>query len=84
MTLQLFFKKKYNIFLAHENTQKKHPQKLLIINPDPFFHYPQLAQIQPKSRFLFHKNLPPRGFSVMTLFVIKPKERVDWMRSCKL
>ena len=25
------------------------------------------AQIQPKSQFLFHKNLPPRDFSLMTL-----------------
>ena len=25
------------------------------------------AQIQPKSQFLFHKNLPPRNFSIMTL-----------------
>ena len=27
------------------------------------------AQIQPKSQFLFHKNLPPRDFSIMTLIV---------------
>ena len=25
------------------------------------------AQIQPKSQILFHKNLPPRDFSLMTL-----------------
>ena len=25
------------------------------------------AQIQPKSQFLFHKNLPPRDFFIMTL-----------------
>ena len=25
------------------------------------------VQIQPKSKFLFHKNLPPRDFSIMTL-----------------
>ena len=25
------------------------------------------AKIQPKSQFLFHKNLPPRDFSIMTL-----------------
>ena len=25
------------------------------------------AQIQPKSQFLFHKNLLPRDFSIMTL-----------------
>ena len=29
------------------------------------------AQIQPKSQFLFHKNLPPRDFSIMTLFKSK-------------
>ena len=27
----------------------------------------QLAQIQPNSQFLLHKNLPPRDFSIMTL-----------------
>jgi hypothetical protein len=27
------------------------------------------AQIQPNSQFLFHKNLPPRDFSIMTLIV---------------
>ena len=48
---------------------KKHPQKLLIIGHDPFFQYCQLAQIQPKSKFLFYKNLPPRDFFIMTLFV---------------
>ena len=25
------------------------------------------AQIQPKSKFLFHENLPPRDLSIMTL-----------------
>ena len=42
------------IFLAHEN-MKKPPSK--VAKP---------AQIQPKSQFLFHKNLPPRDFSIMT------------------
>ena len=34
------------------------------------------AQIQPKSQFLFHKNLPPRDFSIMTLSatVVSKKE----------
>ena len=36
------------------------------------------AQIQPKSQFLFHKNLPPRDFSIMTLggkiFVVRLHE----------
>ena len=31
------------------------------------FQYCQSAQIQPKSQFLFHKNLPPRDFSIMIL-----------------
>ena len=53
-------------FFARDNMQN-HPQKLLIIGPDPFFQYCQLAQIQPKSKFLFHKNLPPLDFSIMTL-----------------
>ena len=43
----------------------------------------KLAQIQPKSQFLFHKNLPPRNFYIMTLaatrrggiFLAEPKQR---------
>ena len=31
------------------------------------------AQIQPKSQFLFHKNLPPSDFSIMTLYLAKVK-----------
>ena len=34
----------------------------------PFGQNP--AQIQPKSQFLFHKNLPPRDFSIMTLYAL--------------
>ena len=60
-------------FFATENI-KKHPQKLLIIGPDPFFQYCQSAQIQPKPQFLFHKNLPPRDFSIMIL--VKAKKAV--------
>ena len=45
-------------------TWKNHSRKLLIIGPHLFF---QSAQIQPKSQFLFHENLPPRDFSIMTL-----------------
>ena len=30
----------------------------------------ELAQIQPKSQFLFHENLPPSNFSIMTLLKI--------------
>ena len=43
------------IFFPHEN-MKNSASKVA-----------KLAQIQPKSQFLFHKNLPPRDFSIMTL-----------------
>ena len=41
-------------FFAHENMKK------------PASKVAEPAQIQPKSQFLFHKNLPPRDFSLMT------------------
>ena len=44
-----------NVFFAHEKMKKP---ASIVAEP---------AQIQPKSQFLFHKNLPPRDFSVMTL-----------------
>mgnify|MGYP007042683875 CR=1 FL=1 len=47
----MFFK----FFFAHENMKK------------PALKVAEPAQIQPKSQFLFHKNLPPRDFSLMTL-----------------
>ena len=43
------------MFFAHENMKK------------PASKVAEPAQIQPKSQFLFHKNLPPRDFSLMTL-----------------
>ena len=46
------FLKKY---FAHENMKK------------PASKVAEPAQIQPESQFLFHKNLPPRDFSIMTL-----------------
>ena len=46
------------IFLAHEIMKK------------PASKVAESAQIQPKSQLLFHKNLPPRDFSIMTLFLI--------------
>ena len=42
-------------FFAHENMKK------------PASKVAKPAQIQPKSQFLFHKNLPLRDFSIMTL-----------------
>ena len=47
----MFFK----FFFAHENMKK------------PASKVAKTAQIQPKSQFLFHKNLLPRDFSIMTL-----------------
>ena len=44
-------------FFAHENMKKTAPK---VAKP---------AQIQPKSQFLFRKNLPPRDFSEMTLLL---------------
>ena len=49
------FLKKIN---AHENMRK------------PASKVAEPTQIQPKSQFLFHKNLPPRDFSLMTLRAI--------------
>ena len=40
------------IFFAHENMKK------------PASKVAKPAQIQPKSQFLFHKNLPPRDLVV--------------------
>ena len=42
-------------FFAHENMKK------------PASKVAEPAQIQPKSQFLFHKNLPPHEFSIMTM-----------------
>ena len=42
-------------FFAHESMKR------------PASKVAEPAQIQPKSQFLFHKNLPPRDFSLMTL-----------------
>ena len=46
------------IFFAHENMKK------------PASKVAKPAQIQPKSQFLFHKNLPPHDFSIMTLLSV--------------
>ena len=50
-TSTMFSKK----FFAHENMEKTASKVA------------KLTQIQPESQFLFHKNLPPRDFSIMTL-----------------
>ncbi len=41
-----------------------------------------LAQIRPKSQFLFHKKLPPRDFSIMTLFQTAMKGHACWLQWC--
>ena len=61
------FSKNFKLFFLLQ-TWKNHPQKLLIISPH-FFQYCQPAQNQPKSHFLFHKNISLRDFYTMTHFV---------------
>ena len=51
------------MFFAHENMKK------------PASKVAEPAQIQPKSQFLFHKNLPPRDFS-MTLGLQKKLKHI--------
>ena len=51
----MFLKKKF----AHENMK------------NPASKVAEPAQIQPKSQFLFHKNLPPWDFSIMTLLTTR-------------
>ena len=46
---------------------KKPPSKVAHNWSRPFFQYCQSAQTQPKSQFLFYKNLQPRDFSIVTL-----------------
>ena len=55
-------------FFAHENL-KKPASKVAHNCPQFFFQQCKPAQIQPKSQLLFHKNLPPRDFSIMTLVI---------------
>ena len=61
------FEKNLIFFFAPENV-KKPPSKFAHNWPRPFLQYCQFAQIKPKYQFLLHKNLPPRDFSIMTLY----------------
>jgi hypothetical protein len=61
-----------NFFFAHENMKK------------PASKVAEPAQIQPKSQFLFHKNLPPRDFSLMTLSVGTSEEYRGTTPECYL
>ena len=61
---KMFLKKNF----AHENMKK------------PASKVAKPAQIQPKSQFLFHKNLPLRDFSIMTLCIMN---LITFTESCK-
>ena len=50
-------------------TGKKLPSKVAHNRPQFFFQYCQPAQNQPKSHFLFHKNVSLCDFYVMTLLL---------------
>ena len=72
--MQLFFrtiqylKNELNHFFAPEN-MKKPPSKVAHNRPSIFFQYSQPAQNQPKSHFLFHKNVSLHNFYTMTLLL---------------
>ena len=53
---------------------KKPASKVAHNRPKVFFPVMPTAQIQPKSQFLFHKNLPQWDFSIMTLASGKPND----------
>jgi hypothetical protein len=63
------FKEKLN-FLFAPGTKKNELLKLLIIGPQFFFQYCQPAKNQPKISDIFHRNLPPCDFSIMTLAIV--------------
>ena len=54
------------MFFANENMKKK-LSKVAHNWPKFFFQYFQPAKNQPKSHFLFHKNVSLRDFYIMTL-----------------
>ena len=57
------------LFLFFDQENLKKPASKVAYNRSKclFFQKCQPAQIQPKCQFLFHKNLPPRDFSILTL-----------------
>ena len=59
-------------------TWKNRPQKLLFIGSNIFFQYCQSAKNQPKSHFLFQKNVSLRAFYKMTLFVIYQNNSISY------
>ena len=65
---KMFFK----IFFAHENMRK------------PASKVAEPAKIQPKFQFLFHKNLPPLDFSLMTLVTSHSELKTGFIREKKI
>ena len=65
---------RYNVFILfffHEN-MKKEASKVAHNRPI-FFSVLPTFRIQPKSQFLFHKNLPPRDLSILTLVTVEDR-----------
>ena len=70
--MELFIADATMSFFSPEN-MKKPPSKVAHNRPKPlFFQDCQSAEIQPKSQFLFHKDVSPRDFCTMTLYTDKP------------
>ena len=59
----------YLYFFCPQKIWKSRPLKLLKMGPNIFFSVLPTGPIQPKSQFLFHKNLPTRDFFLMTVQV---------------
>ena len=64
----------FSNFFDHLNL-KKTASKVAHNRPKFVFSVMPPAQIQLKSKFLFHKNLPPQDFSIMTLTLALPVTR---------
>ena len=73
----LFLKK--NLIFLPMKTWKNQTQKLLMIGPNFFFQQWQLAQNQPKSQFLFHKNCSSCNLSIMTLALCLGMWSLSWI-----
>ena len=56
----MFLKKFHHLFFSPEN----HPQKLLIIGPDPFFLYWPGCLNGPKTEIPYHQKSPNAGLGI--------------------
>ena len=63
---------------------KKPPSKVAHNWPRLFFQYCQSAQIQPESQSLFHNNLPPPDFFLMTLVLCARKQKLHQFQISRL